>query len=261
MKKLKKKIQQLSEVDSNMHVFYEEAEDGGYQLRGDEVTAAAISIISGQQNALAKAREEAKASSVDLSPLADYGTDPESIAASVAAKIDELSNAASEGQKGVAKRIDEIKKQHSEALAAATAAKDQEIAQQKEALHNYMLDTTIFGAASAWQGLNAKLVAPFARQHMQVQEVDGKPRTVIVDSDGQPRYSKNPERAGELMQADELLHEMSETADYKQLFPSQQRETGGGAITQRTPAGPRRTNKTDNMSSAQKIAHGLSNRK
>lgn len=264
--KILKQIKELTEVDANLRVFYEPNEAGdGYVIRSDEVTTTAISVISGQQAALTKARNEAaeakKSGTVDLSALSEFGTDPASIASAVTTKIEELTNAQSEGQRAVAKRIDEIKKQHSEALAAATASKDQEIAATRQTLNNYMLDTSIMGAASSWQGLNAKLVSPFARQHMQVQDIDGKPRAVIVDSDGQPRYSKNPDRAGELMQADELLAEMSEQPDYKQLFPSQQASQGGGATTPKTPVGVRRTNATDNMNPAQKISAGLAARK
>ena len=264
--KIKKKVKKLSEVDSNLHPFYEEdAENEGFKLRTDQITATAISVISGQNAALAASRQEAKdakdAGSVDLSALADYGTDPAGIAAAVTAKIEELSNAASTGQKDVAKRIDDIKKQHSEALVAATAEKDKEIAEQKTTLHNYMLNTAIMTAAGSWQGLNAKLVSPFALQHMQIAEVDGKARTVVVDSDNHPRYSKTPERAGELMQADELLVEMSEQADYKPLFPSQQAVTGGDMQPARTPLGVRRVDATAKMTPAQKIAHGLSKQK
>jgi len=264
--KIKKTVKLLSEVDANLHPFYEEdAENEGFKLRTDPITATAISVISGQQAALTKARGEAteakKNGTVDLTALAEFGTDPASIATAVTAKIDELTNAQSQGQKDVAKRIDDIKKQHSEALVAATSSKDEEIASQKAALHDYMLDTSIMGAAGSWQGLNAKLVAPFARQHMAVQEVDGKPRTVILDTDNQPRYSKNTDRAGELMQADELLLEMSEQNDYKQLFPSQQANQGGGSQTQTTTVGVRRPNATANMTPAQKIAAGLASKK
>jgi hypothetical protein len=265
MKKLAKKIKALSDVDNNMQVFYEDDGEGGYVLKSDAITSAAVAVITGQQNALERARQDAKAAkeagSVDLTALADYGTDPESIAANVAAKIEELSTAQSQGQREVAKRIHDIKRQHSEALAAATASKDQEIAATKATLNDYMLDTSILGAAGTWQGLNPKLVAPFARGHMQVQEVDGKPRPVVIDSDGQPRYSKNPDRAGELMNAAELLVEMSEQDDYKQLFPSQQASRGGGALEQKTPIGPRRTDNTKSMSAADKITAGLAERK
>jgi len=265
--KILKKIKELTEVDANLRVFYvADEENGGFKVRDDEITTTAISVISGQQAALVAARQEAadakKGTAIDLTPLAEFGNDVASITASVTAKIEELTNAQSQGQKEVAKRIDDIKRQHSEALAAATATKDQEIASQREALHDYMLNTAIMGAANSWPGLNSKLVAPFARGHMAVKEIDGKPRTVIVDTDGQPRYSKNAERAGELMQADELLLEMSEQSDYKQLFPSKQADQGGGSQPRQTsPNGPRRTDKGKSMTSAQKISAGLDNLK
>lgn len=142
-------------------------------------------------------------------------------------------------------------------MTVATSAKDLEITALGNTLHNYMLDTSILGAAGSWPGLSAKLVQPFVRQHMKVADVEGKPRPVVVDADGQPRYSKMAERAGELMQPDELLLEMSEQADYRQLFPSQQAAQGGGATPPKTPAGVRRTDKTANMTPAEKITAGL----
>jgi len=264
--KILKKVNELTEVDANLRVFYEEdTENGGYKLKSDEITATAISVISGLNGALGAARSEAEAAkrngTVDLSVLADYGTDPQSIADAVNAKIEELSSAATSSQKDIEARISRIKKEHAEALAEATSAKDQEIMRQQQALHNYMLDTAVMSAATSWTGLNAKLVAPFARGQMKVAEIDGQPRVVVVDSDGQPRYSKNPDRAGEMMQADELLKEMSEQPDYRQLFPSQQASTGGGAEQTRTPVGVRTGVKKENMTSAEKINAGLAARR
>jgi len=264
--KILKKVNDLNQVDSNLRVFYEpDEENGGFKIKSDEVTTTAISVISGQNAALQAARNEAKAAkeaaAVDLSPLSEFGSDPKSIASAVAAKIEELSNAAGSSQKEIEARISKIKKEHAEALAAATNAKDQEIAEQRKVLHDYMLNTEIMSAASGWPGLNARLVAPFARGQMTVAEIDGQPRVVVVDGDGQPRYSKNPDRAGELMRADELLREMSEQSDFRQLFPSPQAQQGGGAERQRTPVGGLRQTNNKNATPAQKIAAGLSSRK
>jgi hypothetical protein len=262
-----RKVEKLDSVPENLRAFYEEVEgDGeGFQLKTDSVTTAAIAVISGLNGALTKARGDVetakKANKVDLTILADYGDTPEAIHQSVTAKIKELTAQASGNEKDVQQRISVIKKEASEAMTKALAEKDNLLVAQKNTLHNYMLDTSIMNASSAFQGLNAKLVAPFAKQQMKIQEADGAAQVVIVDSNGEPRYSKQADRAGELMQADELLLEMSESAEFKQLFPSQQATTGGGTQTTHVPVGVRKTNNNKHQTPAEKISAGLTKKK
>jgi len=258
--RIPKKIKSLSEVDTNLQVFYvEDADSGEFTLRDDQITATAISVLSGQQAVIERLRNEnksAKDSAVDLSALSEFGSDPATIAESVKAKIEELTSKASHGQQEVAARIDTIKKQHAEALAAANSNHETELGKARSELHSYMMDTSVMAAATTWPGLSPKLVAPFVRQQMQVQEIDGKPQVVVVDANGQPRYSKTTERAGELMRPDELLMEMSGQDEYRQLFPSKQASQGGGAHTRQTPLAPRKGD-TKNMTPADKISAGI----
>lgn len=260
-----RKVKTLDVVPENLRAFYQEGEDG-FDLKTDEVTTAAVAVITGQNKALVKVRKEVEdakgANAVDLSVLAEFGETPEKIAETVKTKIQELSNTASNSQKDVQSRISAIKKEHTEAMQKALAEKDQVLTEQQAILHNYMLDTSIMTAASAYKGLNGKLVAPFALKQMKVIDVDnsGRPKVVVVDAAGEPRYSKMAERAGELMQPDELLIEMSEQSDFKPLFPSDQAATGGGARPQR-PFNSTRTNAVENMTAAEKITHGLNKKK
>jgi len=258
-----RKVEKLDAVPQNLQAFYEEVEgeDEGFQLKTDSVTTAAIAVISGLNGALTKARGDVetakKAKTIDLTLLADYGDTPEAIHQSVQAKIEELTAQASTNQQDIQTRISTIKKEHGEALTKALAEKDGLLTAQKSTLHNYMLDTAVMHASAGYQGLNAKLVAPFAKQQMKIQEVNEVPQVIIVDSAGEPRYSKNADRAGELMQADELLAEMSESSEFKQLFPSQQASSGGGSQTQHTQVGVRRNSNSKNQTPAQKISAGL----
>lgn len=260
-------VDDMAKVPANCKAFYEKdaEEDGGFNLRTDEQTTAAVAVITGQNIALGKVREEVnvakKAAAVDLTPLAEYGDTVEAISTSVKSKVDELTNAASGKDSDTATRIAAVKKEHGEAIAALKATTDGVIKTKQAELENYMIETSIMHAGAGWDGLNTKLIAPFARQQMQVQEVDGKPRVVVVGADKEARYSTTPERAGELMQTDELFVEMSEGKDYRQIFPSQQATNGGGAEGTRTPVGVRRTDSTKNMTPAQKISHGIKNAK
>lgn len=260
-------VDELGKVPANCQAFYEKAEeeDGGFNLRTDAQTTAAVAVITGQNTALGKVRDEVtaakKANSVDLSPLSEYGDTVEVIASGVKSKVEELTTAASGKESDVATRIAGVKKEHGEAIAALKATTDKAIKIKQVELETYMIETSILHAGAGWDGLNTKLIAPFARPQMQVQQVDGKPCVVVVGADKEARYSTTPDRAGELMQTDELLVEMSEVKDYRQLFPSQQAANGGGAEGRKTPVGVRRTDATKNMTPAQKITHSLNQKK
>jgi uncharacterized alkaline shock family protein YloU len=262
-----REVENLEAVPSNFHAFYEKKEGDdaeGYALRADAVTTAAVASITGLNKSLTAARNDVesvkKSKTIDLSPLSEYGDSVEAIASNIKSKVEELASAKDHNSKSVAERIAQVKKEHGEALAAAVKERDERIASQEKSLHDFMLTSSIQSASAGWQGLNTTLISPFARAQMQVQEVDGKPKVVVVGDNGEARYSTMAERAGELMQADELLVEMSENKQYQQLFPSTQAQNGGGAQPKTTPVGARRHDATKNMTAAQKINHGLQNK-
>lgn len=258
-------VEDMSGVPDNCRAFYEKADgDDGFNLKTDTVTTAAVAVITGQNKALKAVRQEvtdAKAAKgIDLSPLETYGKTVTEIVANVGAKVEELTAAASGKESDIATRIAGIKKEHGEATAAAKATHDKELSIKQTKLEAYMLNTEIMNAGTGWTGLNAKLIAPFAKSQMKVADVDDMAQVVVVDGSGEVRYSTSPDRAGLLMNTEELLIEMSETKDYRQLFPSDQASQGGGAVQSANP-GVRRGDKTANMNPAQKISVGLKNRK
>ncbi len=259
-------VTELSTVPANCQAFYEKAEneDDGFSLRTDTVTTAAVAVITGQNKALKAVRQEVTdakaANTTDLSALSAYGDNVSAIATAVGTKIEELTANASGKESDIATRIAGIKKEHGEAMAAAKATTDSEIKTKQAQLEDYMIETSIMHAGVGWQGLNTVLVTPFARKQMRVANVEDKPRVVIVGTDNEPRYSTSPDRAGELMNTEELFVEMSEDKTLRQVFPSTQADTGGGSHQSAGP-GVRRGDKTANMNSAQKIGHGLKNLK
>jgi len=260
-------VEELSVVPDNCRAFYEKAEGEdatGFNLRTDASTTAAIAIITGQNKALVAVRQEvndAKAGkSTDLTALSVYGNTVAEIAAAVGTKVEELTAAASGKESDIATRIAGIKKEHGEATAAAKATHDQELATKQTKLEAYMISTEITNAGAGWKDLNTTLVSPFACKQMKVATVDDKAQVVIVDGNGDPRYSTSPDRAGLLMNTPELLEEMSENKALRQLFPSTQAAVGGGAV-QSANAGVRRGDATKNMNPAQKINAGLKKRK
>jgi len=261
-----RKVDTLDGVPDNFRAFYEEAADeGGFNLRNDAVTTAAVASISGLNSALNKARADAdnakRNNTIDLSGLSSYGSTVDEIVANMNKKVSELTEQKDHNQKSVSERISQIQKEHTAAIAKLKTEKDAELSSKDETLHNYMLDQSVMQAAGTWQGLNPVLVAPFARKQMAVKTIDDQVRVVVLGTDGEARYSKLAERAGELMQPDELLAEMSEQPDYKQLFPSKQASQGGGSQPARIPVGIRKTDATAGMSPAQKITAGLNQKK
>ena len=253
-------VTDLSTVPESCKAFYEKADgdDGGFNLRADAQTTAAVAVITGQNKALVAVRQEvndAKATkTVDLSALSSYGTTVDEIAAAMTTKVEELTANASDKNVDVAKQIAAVKKEHGESTAAAKIVTDQLLATKQGQLESYMLDTAITNAGAGFQNLNTTLISPFARKSMAIHDVDGSPQVVILGPDKEPRYSTSPERAGLLMNADELLAEMSEDKTYAPIFPSTQAATGGGAQTTNTPG---RKVDTATMSPSEKIASCL----
>jgi len=260
-------VEDLSVVPENCQAFYEKAEGEDvteYNLKTSVEVTAAVAVITGQNKALGKVRDEVTAAkaakAIDLSVLEPYGKTVDEIAAGVAAKVEELTAEASGNESDVAARVATVKKEHSEAIAALTATKDTEINTKQGQLENYMIETSIMHAGAGWRGLNPKLVSPFARQQMRVADVEEVPTVVVVDGEGKARYSTSPDRAGELMNTDELFLEMSEDKSLRQIFPSEQAQQGGGAVAN-GPMSVRRGDATKNMNAAQKITEGLKQKK
>lgn len=263
-----RKVDDINKVPENLRVFYEEVDDGHVLKSTPEVTAA-VSVITGQDNALRAVRKEAdeakKNSGADLTELSEYGTTVGDIKAAVDKKIAELTEA-TKGTEALRTQIETVRREAKEANTAALAKKDEEIAAANSQLNEYIVTTEIQAAASKIQGLNAKLVAPFVRSQLgfEIEDAaDGSKvkRLVVKDGQGQVRYSRNSETAGERMSVSELLGEMAADEEYAGLFPSKAK-TGSG-VQNAGPVQPglsRRPDKVAEMSSHDKIAEGLRQR-
>jgi hypothetical protein len=257
-------VKDMSVVPDSCKAFYEKAEtdDGGFNLRADAQTTAAVAIVTGQNKALVAVRQEVNdakaAKTVDLTALSSFGTTVDEIAAAMNTKVEELTANASGKDVDVAKQIAAVKKEHGESTAAAKIVTDQLLATKQGQLESYMLETAITNAGAGFQNLNTTLISPFARKQMAIHDVDGVPQVVILDKAKEPRYSTSPERAGELMNADELLAEMSEDKTFAPIFPSTQATTGGGAQQTNTPG---RRADTSKMSPTEKISNHLAGKK
>lgn len=263
-----RKVDDINKVPENLRVFYEEVDDGHVLKSTPEVTAA-VSVITGQDNALRAVRKEAdeakKNSGADLTELSEYGTTVGDIKKNVEAKITELTEA-SKGTESLRAQIETVRREAKEANAKALAEKDNEIQAANAQLDEYIITNEIQSAASKVTGLNAKLVAPFVRNQLgfEIEEGEGgkkMKRLVVKGQDGAVRYSRNSETAGERMSVAELLSEMSEDEEYAGLFPSKAKK--GSGVPNAGPVQPgisRRPDKVAEMSSHDKIAEGLRQR-
>jgi hypothetical protein len=182
----------------------------------------------------------------DLSPLAEYGDSPESIAAAVQAKIAEAS-----GTKGV-----EVAKQVDAAKAAIVEANRKEL--EKRDTRNQALQTQLYGlivdnaATAAVAELKGvpELLLPFIKQQVKVVEQDGAFHAHVIDGKGEVRYGVT----GSPMTIKELVVEMKAQEKYGRLFESETPPGGGfrpGGGTQ--PRQPTQEAK----SATSKIAAGL----
>jgi len=256
-----KEVADLTNVPKNMHAFYEpkdpEDDSQGYQLcQNNPVVSTAVGIITGQQTALQKERKAKAANAVDLSPLSEYGTDPAAIAEAFNQKTTQL-EAQIKDSGAVKTQIEDMKREMTTAHAAALKAEQDKNQNLTSQLDDYMVNTQIATAATAFPGLDPTLVAPFVRKHLQVDvDQSTQKRTVqVLDKDGSPRYSMD--RPGELAGVGELLADMSKSDKYARLFPSQHRS---GADTKPNDGVRRPSRKDADLSPAARISRGLANR-
>jgi hypothetical protein len=256
-----KEVADLTAVPENIRPFYQKADEeddaSPYVLKqNDPVVAGAVALATGLHASLVKERNEHKitktnAKTVDLTPLADYGTDPVSIQEGFNKKVSQLEAQIKDGG-AVKQQITEMKQEMTQAHQAALEAEQQRVKALTSQLDDYMINTEITTAAVR-HGLNPKLIAPFARESMKVDvnPETGQRSVVVLDKSGSTQYSM--EYPGELATVDELLADMSKKQDYKQLARS-----GDGA--RRNAARVSTTDRAE-MSATDKIAHGLNKKR
>jgi len=242
-------VDNLDTVPEDFKGFYTENNEGGFALR--EEFGSAVKVITGLNKSLLAARKDAKKASestVDLSPLAEYGDSVETIQAGVAAKLDELTSQLKGGEKA---KIDLDKARDDW---AKTAAKEREglensNAQLRGQIHKLLI-TDQLKSAIGDRALNPDLVIPFAEERARIQENEGKFSVVFVDEDNAIRYGTG----GAPLTPKEFVDEMSGIDKYKPLFKSTVPEGSGArpGASSRRPA-PTTGDKTAN----EKIADGL----
>lgn len=246
-------------VPQDFQGLYEE-KDGKFVLRtADPAVGAAVIAITGlnkSNRAMRAERDALKAKIPDLSKLAEYGADPDSILAAFDKKLDEVRAAhttktGQELERQVAKIRDDLG-------AAHRAELDKHVARNKlltDQLHGLLVTSDAMSALAEAGAVDPDLVMPFIHSQVKVSEADGKFEVVVLQKNGDPRYSGATAKP---MTIKELVLEMKADERYGQLFKSDA-PRGGGATPPRRPGGGRDSGAP--KSSLDKIQAGLDARR
>lgn len=240
-------VESLDVVPEQFKGLYAEA-DGKYRLNDNYKGVA--EAVTGLNRSLKAARAEAKAmkGKTDLSPLADFGEDPASIAETVKTRMQELEAQLANGDKAKV-NVDKIK----EDLAKAHSKDLEKVSKRSEALQTQLYGLLVENAATTaiaeLKGV-PELLMPFVKTQVNVLEEDGEYRVFVVDGQGDRRYSGI---TGQPMSIKELVSEMKANEKFGRLFESEAPQGGG------TPPGGRRPvqQPRGEMSANDKIRAGL----
>lgn len=254
-------VEDINAVPENFRSFYMEVEEGDksiHKIRDDEpAVVAAINTITGLNTALVAARQDvdsAKKNTVDLSPLKDYGENPQAIAETFGKKVKALEERAGQDVKS---QVDAIRQELAQAHAAAASKTAKTIQSLETQLDDHMVNNAIAGACPHVNGADPALVAPFARRRLKI-DIDpetGARSLIPLNREGGVMYSTDPNHAGEKASTVELLRDMAGEPGFAPLFPSAQRQGSGAADSAGIPKSPKMD--VDKMTPSQKISEGL----
>lgn len=253
-----KEVDSIEKVPADFRSLYEE-KDGKFVLSQDDKVKSAVSAVTRLNDALKAARAEAKKKSVtvDLSPLADYGTSPEEIAAGVKAKIDALETAAA-GSKEAKLNLDKVKEEMAKAHAKDSEVRDKKITALKGQLDKLLVQdyakTSI--AELGGDAATIEILMPHIAPKVRTVEEEGEYRVYVVDKAGDKRYSGV---TGEPMSIKELVAEFKASEKFGKLFPSA--APSGGGTRPGAGSGKGMPAKQMDLSPNQKIAAGLNKRR
>jgi len=244
-------VDNLEKIPEQFRALYTPSEDGNFTLSKDEKVVGAVSAITGLAKALTASRAEAKANKgvkVDLSPLADFGETPETIAATVRSQLDGLQAELAKG--GEAKiNLDTIKADLAKAHSTDLQSKDGEIEALKSSLYTYLVENRAHQDIVSSGGV-PELLMPVLKQNLRPVVEEGKYTVRVVDNEGNVRYSGI---TGEAMTPAERVAELKADEKFGRAFASEAPSGGGAAPSKAVVTRP-----TDGeMSSVSKISAGM----
>lgn len=242
-------VDDLAKVPEDFRPLYQDSGDGKHVLA--ENMKPVTGAITRFQAALKAARAEAKSkTTVDLTPLADFGTSPEEILSSFNAKVETLQTAAA-GSKEAKLNLDKIKEDLGKAHAIQLGQKDLKVDAYKRQLDSLLISNVAQGAIAELKG-DSELLMPHLVKHIQSVEEDGQFKVFVVDKDKNKRFSGV---TAEPMSIKELVSEFKGSDKFAKLFESEA-PSGGGIRPGSTQQG-HGSKKGGALTSNEKIAQGL----
>ena len=253
-----KEVDSLDKVPSDFRSLYEEKE-GKFVLSQDEKVKSAVSAVTRLNEALKASRLEAKkkGTPIDLSPLQDYGSSPEEIAAGVKAKLEALETAAA-GSKEAKLNLDKVKEELSKAHAKDVQGRDGKISALKGQLDKLLVTDQAKTAISELGGdaNTIEILMPHILPHVKSIEEEGEIRPYVVDKGGDKRYSGV---TAEPMTIKELVEGFKASDKFGKLFPSA--APSGGGMRPGSGSGNGMPVKKGEMTATEKIQAGISKMK
>ncbi|HEX9239221.1 MAG TPA: hypothetical protein VF910_01025 [Candidatus Bathyarchaeia archaeon] len=122
---------------------------------------------------------------------------------------------------------------HAEEIKKRDAREKNLIGQLRESL----VDGELTRAISAYPGARHKLLMPAAKQKVDLREVGGKLRSVVLDDKGEPRLKQGAKTADEYMEPADLVAEMRNDKEYAGAFPASSGRVTDSRTLQPTPMG------------------------
>lgn len=244
-------VESIDSVPPDFQPFYKEAEDGGFELDSENpVVAKSVTVITGLNKALGKARKEVKdaaGSAVDLTPLAEFGDSPEAILETFQSKIDEVSKS-----KGKASAED-LQRQLDKARAdweKASSAEKEKLTTRAEGLLSHLRKHLVENAltqAMIEEGVDdPELLMPHVLPSVSAREENGDFVVRVVDEEGDIRHGST----GSEMTLIERVREMKGMDKYGRFFKSEAPKGGGtppGSGSRRPPQTPEKMSPTDKI--------------
>ena len=243
-----KEVESLDTVPEQFRPLYggEAGEDGKFRLNpAFTLTAQSFAKIDQALRAERKAHQDTKGKTVDLSPLADWGSNPEEIRNTFSARLEE---AVKSGKVDVGKIQEGVRNQMKGEVDKAT----QRAQALQSQLYGLMVNQDASSAIRAAGG-EPDLLLPIVAQRAKVVETDGRCVVQVFDAAGNIEYGAS----GEPMTIKELVENLKASPTYGRAFSSEA-PRGGGKPPSSTPASIPRS--IDSMSSVDKIAAGLAER-
>jgi len=189
----------------------------------NDAFAGVAGAVMGLNKTLKTVREEAAAAKkgqVDLSPLAEFGSDPASIKAKFDERVAEL--VAKGGD--AAKAVERVRAEMTAANKTAVDAANARTTALQNQLYGHLVTSEATSAIATAKGV-AELLMPFVKERVKVTDDNGAFVVNVVDERGEIRYSGV---TGQPMSIKELIAEMKADAKFGRLFESDQQQGGGG---------------------------------